>query len=177
MCRWKSVKQIQHIYPLDQSYKVSLFSRCENDYIRGSGEIKQIQSISANICWVFTKHFHCQYCVWKYVYVWCWEVWSWHMLLRCRAGRVSDVWMDTARSLDQTCFSSHIITSSSAQHSVLTLPHQRILHSLVILASDLVTVYHPIILSLWSEMWNCDKPCIPLCFCRNCQQKCTIKPF
>ena len=88
MCRWKSVKQIQHIYPLDQSYKVSLFSRCENDYIRGLGEIKQIQSISANICWVFTKHFHCQYCVWKYVYVWCWEVWSWHMLLRCRPGRV-----------------------------------------------------------------------------------------
>ena len=86
MCRWKSVKQIQHIYPLDQSYKVSLSSRCENDYIRGSGEIKRIQSISANICWVFTKHFHCQYCVWKYVYVWCWEVWSWHMLLRCRPG-------------------------------------------------------------------------------------------
>ena len=51
------MKQIQHIYPLDQSYKVSLFSRCENDYIRGSGEIKQIQSISANICLVFTKHF------------------------------------------------------------------------------------------------------------------------
>ena len=46
------MKQIQHIYPLDQSYKVSLFSRCENDYIRGSGEIKQIQSISANIIFV-----------------------------------------------------------------------------------------------------------------------------